>query len=712
METKRSRHRLPFASVLSGRIDFRLRGHVFSERDPETPCDLNEVEQSMIVLGLSMAHDAGVAIIEDGRIRGIQLRERFVRKKRCALLTAEFIDESLRKYGLSWADVDSVAVASAQSWPFIFVDPDAFSFRLDDPQTNTFGFSTEERRGQADGQKHIRRRQASAVRRLGQVSTARWSEYLVDDLTGLNLERCALANMEWSYAPKRWSDPFQRSDIASWATEVDRLQTVRFGYQPIQVTLFGKVKPGLIVPHHLAHAALSFYQSDQESGAVYTLDNGDVRSPELGYLGGLFAYGEGTRIIPLGPNFAYHGHLYQRVAEAFNLGHGGGAGKLMGLAPFGQPVFDSPEFVGNAYEVFGQDYAHGSKPDRFTVLDKLTARSQQLASSLYSDPKAPTEHHLPDAYGAEHLRRVEVDVAATAQAVFEACTINDVTTLAGALRDNGFGTRHLSLGGGGALNCPTNSRVLAACGHAQVFVPPACDDSGLGAGAALALMHDVLGRPRVSFAPDSTELAYQGIAYSTKDVESAVSDCGEAVRQHHPTDPAAAAASDLASGKIIGWFEGRSEIGPRALGHRSILADPRPKTQWKRVNELKSREYWRPFAPAVLREHASDWFDGAPDPSPFMLFTARVRSSDVPAITHVDGSSCIQTVDSSCGAFHRVVDAFHRETGTPMVLNTSFNGPAEPIVEAPADALRFLRSSKIDAVYLDGVRVTRADRQE
>ncbi|EDP66324.1 hypothetical protein BAL199_25294 [alpha proteobacterium BAL199] len=157
----------------------------------------------MIVLGLSMAHDAGVAIVEDGKIRGIQLRERFARKKRCALLTAEFIDESLRRHGLSWTDVDSVAIASAQSWPFIFVDPDAFSFKLDDPEVNAFGFSTDEQKGQANGQAQIRRRQASAVRRLDQIPTARWSEYLVDDLTALDLDRGVLANMEWSYAPKR-----------------------------------------------------------------------------------------------------------------------------------------------------------------------------------------------------------------------------------------------------------------------------------------------------------------------------------------------------------------------------------------------------------------------------------------------------------------------------------------------------------------------------
>jgi carbamoyltransferase len=172
-------------------------------------------------------------------------------------------------------------------------------------------------------------------------------------------------------------------------------------------------------------------------------------------------------------------------------------------------------------------------------------------------------------------------------------------------------------------------------------------------------------------------------------------------------DAAQDAAQDLADGRIIGWFEGRSEIGPRALGHRSILADARERAKWEQVNLVKGREFWRPFAPAVLASEAANWFTGLPLPSPYMLFTGTATSSKVPAITHADGTARIQTVDATSGDFFRLLESFFAITGVPIVMNTSFNGPGEPIVELPADALRFLISSKLDALYIGGMRVTR-----
>lgn len=182
---------------------------------------------------------------------------------------------------------------------------------------------------------------------------------------------------------------------------------------------------------------------------------------------------------------------------------------------------------------------------------------------------------------------------------------------------------------------------------------------------------------------------------------------GNAIQWQSCNDAALSAAEDLAADRVIGWFEGRSEIGPRALGHRSILADARRSANWARVNALKGREAWRPFAPAVLESEAEKWFLGLPASSPYMLFTGIVRSHDLPAITHVDGSARVQTVDPSCGEFFRVIQFFHALTGVPVILNTSFNGPGEPIVEAPEDALNFLTQSDLDVLYIGGIRVTR-----
>jgi len=230
-------------------------------------------------------------------------------------------------------------------------------------------------------------------------------------------------------------------------------------------------------------------------------------------------------------------------------------------------------------------------------------------------------------------------------------------------------------------------------------------------GAAKWITHNVLDLPRpvaAQRADFGLVLPYLGVIWSDEQIESALAAFAGQIVVTQPADPALAAAEDVAANKVIGWFEGRSEIGPRALGHRSILADARKPENWPRLNELKHRESWRPFAPAVLASESNRWFAGIPLPSPCMLFTGTVLSDQLPAITHADGSTRLQTVDDSCGVFHRVLVHYFELTGTPVVLNTSLNGPGEPIVEAPIDALRFLLNSSLDALYVEGHRITRA----
>ncbi|MGH6885094.1 MAG: carbamoyltransferase C-terminal domain-containing protein, partial [Geminicoccales bacterium] len=269
-----------------------------------------------------------------------------------------------------------------------------------------------------------------------------------------------------------------------------------------------------------------------------------------------------------------------------------------------------------------------------------------------------------------------------------------------------LGRLPLCYAGGTALNCPANSLIAQDGRFTSVHVPPWCDDSGLALGAALALYHNVLDQPLPARAAEGAAVdAYLGARIPEAEIDAALQRHGAAIVCESVPDGADIAAQDVAADRVIAWFEGRSEIGPRALGHRSILADPRKPENWGRVNRIKGREAWRPFAPAVLTDRAAEWFDGLPLPSPHMLFTAQVKSIDLPAITHVDGSSRIQTVDESCGAFHRLLRRFDSLTGCPVVLNTSFNGPGEPIVESPDDALQFFLQSDLDALYLEGRRV-------
>lgn len=413
-------------------------------------------------------------------------------------------------------------------------------------------------------------------------------------------------------------------------------------------------------------------------------------------------YGEGGRIVPLWPHRLLLGELYDKAAAKLGLGTIGGAGKLMGLAPYGQPRFFDANFTGCAYRIsrnlmLGDDLRHirSGVYSGWHAWAVVQARAGGMDTSMLGD-------------AAEVLRPFNADYAASMQKLFEASLEVASNALARLLRSLGKPTDVLCLSGGAALNCPANSRIARGGVWREVFVPPNCDDSGLALGAAWLLTHHLLGRPRRMQGAASSTMAYQGPKIEAPAIERALRDIGSSIQVTPVAEAAADAGAALARNEVIGWFEGRSETGPRALGHRSILADPRVHANWDRVNRIKGREAWRPFAPAVLEERSAEWFADCPLPSPFMLFTARVKGDGLPAITHVDGSSRIQTVARDCGGFREVIEAFDRETGMPVVMNTSLNGPGEPIVESPADALRLLQRSGLDALYIGGFRVTRA----
>ncbi len=273
------------------------------------------------------------------------------------------------------------------------------------------------------------------------------------------------------------------------------------------------------------------------------------------------------------------------------------------------------------------------------------------------------------------------------------------------LQTNQVSTNNLCLSGGTALNCPSNTNIYLESPFKNVFVEPCCDDSGIAVGAALALYHSILGNPR-EISTDA-QTPFLGIHYSGGSVLKAL-DSAEGISYEKCESPGESAAYELADNKIIAWYQGRSEIGPRALGARSILAHPGLAENWDRVNELKRREKWRPFAPAVLETRVHDWFSGVPCPSPYMLFNAHVISKDIPAVTHVDKTARVQTVNESNGEYYSLIRKFEELTGIPVVLNTSFNGPGEPVVETVEQAIGLLLSTDIDTLYVDKFVVRRA----
>jgi carbamoyltransferase len=304
-----------------------------------------------------------------------------------------------------------------------------------------------------------------------------------------------------------------------------------------------------------------------------------------------------------------------------------------------------------------------------------------------------------------------MDLAASIQAVTD-----DVVLAIGREAHRATGQRRLVMAGGVALNCVSNGRLLREGPFDTIWIQPAAGDAGGALGAALFVCHQLLGRERHAAPGDSQHGSALGPAYSTDEVCRALNDFGAVYRRLPDEDAVVREAAELlAAGQVVGWFQSRMEFGPRALGARSILGDARAPDMQKRMNlKIKFRESFRPFAPAIRRDDASTWFDMRPGAeSPYMLTVASVlpdRRAAIPAVTHVDHSARVQTVDPTRHPrFAKLLDAFNARTGCPLLINTSFNVRGEPIVCTPADAYRCFIHTDIDALVIEDVVLRKSD---
>jgi len=645
----------------------------------------------MNILGLQFGHDAGAAVLRDGRIASFVLRERLSRTKHALSLDPETIERALADAGLSESDIDYCAITSTQKVELIGRDPARLSVSLQRHPRHTAPCSlvgileragTDPQRLLYSGILDLLYRNAEDDDLLRHSVSHFFPEYK-------SVPESAFSHLGWMdtyISADPWTTRPRLRDLAKadysrfLATDMIRHD---FHY-PGTLTLNGRAIPAYFIQHHMAHAASIYYLAGCERAAILCHDGfGSGQT----YHSGMFYYGDGHRIFPLAPHHLVVGAIYETAGIRLNLGLIGPSGKLMGLAPYGTPKFFAEHFVGNMYDLFGS----GHKQPPADWINHCMSRAEAFRYDLraFRDRDKMTAP-------------INVDIAASTQKLFDETLLATVAAFDSILQRMKLSRLPLCYAGGTALNCPANSLIARDRRFTAVHVPPWCDDSGLALGAALALHHNVFDQPLL---PGAAVDAYLGPRVSDAEIEAALQRHSDQVAWERPRDWADAAARDLAADKVIGWFEGRSEIGPRALGHRSILADARKAENWGRVNRIKGREAWRPFAPAVLAERAGDWFEGGPLPSPHMLFTAQVKSKGLPAITHVDGSSRIQTVDESSGAFHGLLRQFEALTGVPVVLNTSFNGPGEPIVESPDDAVRFYLQSALDGLYMAGRRV-------
>jgi carbamoyltransferase len=457
-------------------------------------------------------------------------------------------------------------------------------------------------------------------------------------------------------------------------------------YREIRERL-GYAGPVVTVTHHEAHAASAFYCSGFANSALLTADAvGEWATTSYGR--------GGPQGIELFEEVSFPhsiGLLYSSLTSYLGFEVNSDENKVMGLAPYGQPVY-ADKLRNLITDCPGGQFRLDL--EYFDLSGSGPMYSAALSDLLGKPPRAPREP----------IESFHQDLARSLQVVLEEILLGKVRYL-----HEMTGSPNLSYAGGVALNCVANSRIRREGPFKDMFVQPAAGDAGCSIGAAALVHHRLSG----SFVRRRLSDARLGPSYDVGQLKRCLSEAGAAYsdfsgREH---ELVAATAGLLAGGKVVGWFQGRMEFGPRALGARSILADPRNGSMRDHINSLvKDREAFRPFAPAVVAERCHEFFDFA-GPSPFMLDTAQVRdAANLPAITHVDGSARLQTVAKEVDPrFHELLSEFGRITGYPILLNTSFNLRGEPIVCDPGDALLCFVRSHLDALVMGDLVLLREE---
>jgi len=438
------------------------------------------------------------------------------------------------------------------------------------------------------------------------------------------------------------------------------------------------------IQHHLTHVGGSFFVSPYKSAALLGIDgSGEWATTWLGH-------GKDNEIKKLSENFFPHslGSFYEAVTQFCGFKPNYDEGKTMGLAPMGNPQ----TYLEEVNKIISVD-----KNGRFK-LDLSYFNFQYLAAKRYSNKfeKIFGPARKPD----EEFTQRHQDIAAAFQRVLEDKVLEICDILYDKTQED-----YLVIAGGVSLNSVMNGRIVRESKFKDVYVMPAAGDNGTALGAAYYLYNGILKMPR-TFVHDNP---YMGTSYTNEEIKAVLD--GAKLTYEYVEDVCGHAADLLQHGKIIGWFQGRMEVGPRALGSRSILANPAFPSMKDKINaEVKFREAYRPFAPSAIVEAKDDFFDIEVE-APFMLKVCNVlehKQSVIPAVTHVDGSARLQTVGKDLHPrYYEVIKKLGDRTGVPVVLNTSFNIQGEPVVESPKDAIRCFWSTGLDALVIGNFVLTK-----
>ena len=455
--------------------------------------------------------------------------------------------------------------------------------------------------------------------------------------------------------------------------------------------------------HHLSHAASAFFPSPFEEAIVLTADGvGEWATTTV-------AVGKGNKLdIKKEIHFPHSlGLLYSAFTYYTGFKVNSGEYKLMGLAPYGNPVYEAK--IKKLIDI-KEDGTFRLDQKYFNYATGLTMTNNHFHDLFGQKPRDPKN---------ERLTQFHMDIASSIQKITEEIMIK----LAKAIR-NGYGIKNLCLAGGVALNCVANGKILREKIFDNIWIQPAAGDAGGSLGAALALWHIDQGNERIVNSSDDMKGSYLGAEFTQDQIEKELNLIGANFETVDYENLINKTSEYLSKEKAIGWFQGRMEFGPRALGNRSILGDPRSDKMQKNLNlKVKYRESFRPFAPSVLREDLSNWFDMNVD-SPYMLLVAdinldkqiemsdkqkklfgidklNIKKSEIPAVTHVDYSARIQTVNKKNNKhFYDLISKFKEKTGCPVVVNTSFNVRGEPIVNTPTDAFNCFMGTELDYLII------------
>ncbi|HLH41835.1 MAG TPA: carbamoyltransferase [Bryobacteraceae bacterium] len=472
----------------------------------------------------------------------------------------------------------------------------------------------------------------------------------------------------------------------------------------------------LFAEHHQSHAASAFFPSPFEEALVLTMDGvGEWTTTSA-------AVGSGNKLQIIREIRYPHslGLLYSAFTYYAGFKVNSGEYKVMGLAPYGEPRY-AQTILDHLIDV-KNDGSFRLNLEYFNYCTGLTMTNEKFHDLFGGPPRQPEEL----------LTQRHMDLAASVQAVLEQIVLRITSCLAQQTK-----ARNLCIAGGVGLNCVANGKVLRAGNFENIWIQPAAGDAGGAIGAALAAYHIHKNEPRkLNGAMDGMKGAYLGPCFSQSDIESRLKGAGARFETCCDRELLDRSVDALAAGKAVGWFQGRMEFGPRALGNRSILGDARSPAMQSLLNlKVKYRESFRPFAPSVLREDVRDWFELDAD-SPYMLLVANVQDrlriamtaeqqklfgidklkvprSEIPAVTHVDYSARIQTVHAETNPrYHALISAFKARTGCPVIVNTSFNIRGEPIVCTPEDAFRCFMGTEIEFLVAGNCFLRKEDQNE